>query len=161
MLVWCRAATQHAELSQEPGARLQDGEGGVRYLEFLQLVRLVEFGGQRLSQEGVQLLTTQYPCSRPLHHIPAGVEGQRGPGVRRQPSPVTRATRCSGPKETPATHAKKAYTQLFYLRWTPLHTQTRSPADKHVRLHSDQKRHTKCKRTANQPIGDFRHNFTL
>lgn len=69
------------------------------YLELLQLIRLIEFGGQRLSQEGIQLLATQYPCSRPLHHIPTG-GGERGSGVRMEQSPVTRTTWCSGSRES-------------------------------------------------------------
>lgn len=71
----------------------------VNYLELLQLIRLIEFGGQRLCQEGIQLLATQYPCSRPLHHIPTAGR-QRRPGVRMEQSPVTCITWCSGSKET-------------------------------------------------------------
>lgn len=69
------------------------------YLELLQLIRLIEFGGQRLSQEGIQLLATQYPCSRPLHHIPTG-GGERGSAVRTGQSPVARTTWCSGSRES-------------------------------------------------------------
>lgn len=71
----------------------------VNYLELLQLVGLIELGGQRLSQEGVQLLATQDPRSRPLHHIPTA-GGQRGSGVRREGSPVTRTTWHPGSKGT-------------------------------------------------------------
>lgn len=71
----------------------------IDYLELLQLIRLIEFGGQRLSQEGIQLLATQYPCSRPLHHIPTG-GGQRGSRVRMEHSPVTRTTWCSASRES-------------------------------------------------------------
>lgn len=70
----------------------------VDYLELLQLMELIEFGGQRLSQEGIQLLAAQYPCSRPLHHIPTGVD--REGRVRMEHSPVTHTAWCSASRES-------------------------------------------------------------
>ncbi|KAL0606830.1 hypothetical protein AAY473_023431, partial [Plecturocebus cupreus] len=59
----------------------------INYLELLELIRLVEFGGQRLSQEGIQLLTPEDACSWPLHHVPARIPREQTLGTNKKRNP--------------------------------------------------------------------------
>lgn len=84
LLVWCpnNCLVRVSKVTPKSKTRLpEQGNKADQYLEFLQLVRLIEFGRQCLSQEGIQLLTPQNASSGPLHHIPG--EEQKESGMTR------------------------------------------------------------------------------